>query len=418
MDNRVVNLDGKVYSIAGGNGCASTANSYVYDPATLAWTAIAQLPGARNAVAVGRRGRQDHRHRRLGGRRSRRRHLVLRPGGQRLDREWPTTRRRGPPPVRLSSTASCTPSVAAPPRPARRCRTASSATTRRPTAGRRWPTTRSRSRSRPAAGSTAWSTAPAATTARRRRRPSYVYDPGANTWTPIADAPADTLGQLVRRRQRQAARRRRCPGRGDHQRRLRLRPGRRTLGRPAERQHRPVPRWRGVRLLQDRRLVRQLHRDGGQRGAARVRGLRRVGGRRQLDDHRQDRRPPWHRAQSVTVQRDDGPERRPAGHLHGVGRHRREHAVRSRRSRDHDVTPAETWGKLVGTVTGQACTGATAPLAGCDGPGRLLGGSCTFTTDVGRQVRLLAGPPQQPADADRRQGRLLPAGAHRAPVPR
>ncbi|WP_242000885.1 S8 family serine peptidase [Kribbella rubisoli] len=53
MDNRVVNLDGKVYSIAGGNGSASTANNYVYDPATLAWTAIAPLPGARNAVTVG-----------------------------------------------------------------------------------------------------------------------------------------------------------------------------------------------------------------------------------------------------------------------------------------------------------------------------------------------------------------------------
>ena len=53
MDNRVVNLEGKVYSIAGGNGSASTANSYVYDPATLAWTAIAPLPGARNAVTVG-----------------------------------------------------------------------------------------------------------------------------------------------------------------------------------------------------------------------------------------------------------------------------------------------------------------------------------------------------------------------------
>ncbi|MEV8378067.1 S8 family serine peptidase [Kribbella sp. NPDC056861] len=53
MDNRVVNLDGKIYSIAGGNGSASTGNSYVYDPATLAWTAIAPLPGARNAVTVG-----------------------------------------------------------------------------------------------------------------------------------------------------------------------------------------------------------------------------------------------------------------------------------------------------------------------------------------------------------------------------
>ncbi|MFG1628684.1 S8 family serine peptidase [Kribbella sp. NPDC049227] len=53
MDNRVVNLDGKIYSIAGGNGSVSSANSYVYDPATLAWTAIAPLPAARNAITVG-----------------------------------------------------------------------------------------------------------------------------------------------------------------------------------------------------------------------------------------------------------------------------------------------------------------------------------------------------------------------------
>jgi subtilisin family serine protease len=53
MDNRVVNLDGKIYSIAGGDGSFSTGNSYVYDPASMAWTAIAPLPGARNAVTVG-----------------------------------------------------------------------------------------------------------------------------------------------------------------------------------------------------------------------------------------------------------------------------------------------------------------------------------------------------------------------------
>jgi subtilisin family serine protease len=53
MDNRVVNVDGKIYSIAGGNGSASTGNSYKYDPATLSWTAIAPLPGARNAITVG-----------------------------------------------------------------------------------------------------------------------------------------------------------------------------------------------------------------------------------------------------------------------------------------------------------------------------------------------------------------------------
>jgi subtilisin family serine protease len=53
MDNRVVNLDGKVYSIAGGDGSASSAQNYVYDPATLAWTSIAPLPDARNAMTVG-----------------------------------------------------------------------------------------------------------------------------------------------------------------------------------------------------------------------------------------------------------------------------------------------------------------------------------------------------------------------------
>ncbi|MFD2762951.1 S8 family serine peptidase [Micromonospora eburnea] len=53
MDNRVVNLDGKVYSIAGGDGTASTAKNYVYDPIAQNWAPIADLPGARNAVTVG-----------------------------------------------------------------------------------------------------------------------------------------------------------------------------------------------------------------------------------------------------------------------------------------------------------------------------------------------------------------------------
>jgi subtilisin family serine protease len=53
MDNRVVNVDGKVYSIAGGNGSASTGNSYVYDPIAKAWSAIATLPSANNAMTVG-----------------------------------------------------------------------------------------------------------------------------------------------------------------------------------------------------------------------------------------------------------------------------------------------------------------------------------------------------------------------------
>ncbi|WP_245724515.1 S8 family serine peptidase [Micromonospora citrea] len=53
MDNRVVNLGGKVYSIAGGNGSASTAKNYAYDPVAQTWAPIADLPGARTAMTVG-----------------------------------------------------------------------------------------------------------------------------------------------------------------------------------------------------------------------------------------------------------------------------------------------------------------------------------------------------------------------------
>ena len=53
MDNRVVTLGGKVYSIAGGNGSVSSAKSYVYDPIAQSWAPIADLPGARNAVTAG-----------------------------------------------------------------------------------------------------------------------------------------------------------------------------------------------------------------------------------------------------------------------------------------------------------------------------------------------------------------------------
>lgn len=53
MDNSVVTLDGKVYSIGGGNGSASTTKNYAYDPVAQTWTGIADLPGARNAMTVG-----------------------------------------------------------------------------------------------------------------------------------------------------------------------------------------------------------------------------------------------------------------------------------------------------------------------------------------------------------------------------
>ncbi|GAA0460401.1 hypothetical protein Ade02nite_14670 [Paractinoplanes deccanensis] len=53
MDNRVVNLDGKVYSIGGTDGSAASKANYVYDPATQAWSPIAELPEARSAMTVG-----------------------------------------------------------------------------------------------------------------------------------------------------------------------------------------------------------------------------------------------------------------------------------------------------------------------------------------------------------------------------
>jgi subtilisin family serine protease/N-acetylneuraminic acid mutarotase len=53
MDNRVVSLDGKIYSIGGGNGSASTTKNFVYDPVAQTWSAIADLPGARNGLTVG-----------------------------------------------------------------------------------------------------------------------------------------------------------------------------------------------------------------------------------------------------------------------------------------------------------------------------------------------------------------------------
>ncbi|GID32929.1 S8 family serine peptidase [Paractinoplanes brasiliensis] len=53
MDNRVVNLDGKVYSLGGTNGTAAYKTNYVYDPVAQAWRPIADLPEARSALTVG-----------------------------------------------------------------------------------------------------------------------------------------------------------------------------------------------------------------------------------------------------------------------------------------------------------------------------------------------------------------------------
>ncbi|WP_250002974.1 S8 family serine peptidase [Actinoplanes sp. M2I2] len=53
MDNRVVSLDGKVYSIGGSSGETTYKSNFVYDPVAQAWSPIADLPEARSAMTVG-----------------------------------------------------------------------------------------------------------------------------------------------------------------------------------------------------------------------------------------------------------------------------------------------------------------------------------------------------------------------------
>ncbi|MEV6109966.1 kelch repeat-containing protein [Streptomyces sp. NPDC051940] len=53
MDNRVVRLDGRLYSVGGTNGGVMTPKVRVYDPATLAWTEAAPLPAARSSLTAG-----------------------------------------------------------------------------------------------------------------------------------------------------------------------------------------------------------------------------------------------------------------------------------------------------------------------------------------------------------------------------
>ena len=81
MDNRVVYVDGVAYSIAGGNGTASTAKVYAYDPAD---SGVDREGEPARGPQRGRRrsggwpGRGD---RRLGGQWSEHEHVGVRPGG-------------------------------------------------------------------------------------------------------------------------------------------------------------------------------------------------------------------------------------------------------------------------------------------------------------------------------------------------
>ncbi|WP_285579879.1 carboxypeptidase regulatory-like domain-containing protein [Actinoallomurus iriomotensis] len=52
MDNGAATIDGKVYSVGGVDGLATSAKTYVYDPAAQAWSALASMSAGREAPEV------------------------------------------------------------------------------------------------------------------------------------------------------------------------------------------------------------------------------------------------------------------------------------------------------------------------------------------------------------------------------
>ena len=255
------NLDGKVYSLGGGDGSASTAKNYAYDPAAQTWTAIADLPGARNALTVGVVDGKIIATGGWGDAGPDSATWSYDPGANTWTElaDNPAPRAAAGQAVvdgKLYAVGGCTTAD---------CLPMSNSVVRYDPAGehvgddgqlpevgglrllrrdRRHPLLHRR---------------------QRRFRLAEVQlrlRPGCQHLDGDRRRAGRQLGQLVRRRQRQAARRRWLAGWGHQQRRLRLRPGRRLVVQPAERQHGPLPRWRGVRLLQDRRFVRQLQRGG------------------------------------------------------------------------------------------------------------------------------------------------------------
>ncbi|MFI7608423.1 S8 family serine peptidase [Micromonospora sp. NPDC049366] len=190
MDNRVVNLDGKVYSIAGGNGSASTTKSYVYDPIAQTWAAIADLPGARNAMTVGV----------VGGK-------IIASGGWAAEGPDGTTWSYDPganawtevadnPAPRsaagqavidgkLYAIGGCTTSA---------CTPMSNDVVRYDPASDTWETVADypKSVAFPSCGGIdGMIYCTGGNDGSASQRASYAYDPGADTWTPIADAPSD-----------------------------------------------------------------------------------------------------------------------------------------------------------------------------------------------------------------------------------
>ena len=197
-----------------------------------------------------------------------------------------------------------------------------------------WPTTRSRWRSRPAAGSTAWSTAPAATTARPARRTATPTTRAPTRGRPIAGRAGRQLGQLVRRRQRQAASSTAASQGGvitnagfayDP-----------ATGAWSDLPNSNTARYRGGAAC-------GFYKIGGSSGGFTatvdsevlpgLRGLRQLGGRRQWMTHRPHRPPRWHPGASVTVSVTMDPNVAQPGTYTARSPSRRTRRTRSRRSR-------------------------------------------------------------------------------------
>ena len=418
MDNRVVYVDGVAYSIGGGNGSASNDTVYAYDPATLAWTEKASLPGARNAMSVGAVNGQ-----------------IVATGGWAAagpstdtwvyDPAGDAWSAAADAPVSLSASGQavvdgklyvvggCTTSA---------CTPMSNDVAAYDPATDTWE--QLADYPAPVAFASCGGidgmvyctggNGGAAGTA-----DSYVYDPGADSWTAIPDAPVDTWasgytvanGMLVVNGGVQGA--------VITNRTLRLRPGCRCVDRPAQLQHRPLPRRDGVRRLQDRRLVRWLHRDRRQRDAARLRGLRRRFGRRRVDDHQQDVGHAWHPGESVTVRVTMDPNvAQPGTYTAGVAIAEDAPGSVEPVAVTMKVNAPATWGKLVGVVSGASCTGDAAPLLGSDRPGGLLRRVVDVHDRGRRVVRLLVQHRGEPAGHHRVEGRLRPADATGPGLPR
>ena len=207
MDNAVAYGDGKVYSIAGFNGLANVADGFVYDPSAQAWTAIADAPAPLESPAgafvdgqVYIVGGWDE----AGNASS---------GVYAYDPSSDSWSQKADLPEDISAASAavldgqlyvvggCTTGDCAP--TSTRC----TATTPPATAGPPSRTTRRRWRSPPAPASAGEVVCAGGVNADTNASTAhaYAYDPGSDSWTQVADLPADLWAAAVERCRRQAA---------------------------------------------------------------------------------------------------------------------------------------------------------------------------------------------------------------------